>query len=417
MTTDTAPITSEQTTLALGEIHPAEDNPRKNMGDLAEMAASIKTVGLLEPIVVTQNGAGYTIVAGARRHAAAKKAGLDTVPVVVLSDLSEEQRQEAMLIENLQRSDLTALEEATAFGRLIDLGLSQKTLATRIGRSAAHVSKRLALLKLPEAARDAVDSGKITVEAGLELTRLEAHPEEITKLVKSGKRIDSWAIADAKDSIKRQARVEALKKRGIRAQLGNAPVSARRLFGDEEKTHAKEPCHLVVVQQWGETVYCTEPKVHPQPKAQAVAPRKPDKFSKHRDALAAAREARVAHARTLVANPPKDAYDFILGEVVDGDYAIPPLEDVWEETADLLALPKAEQETIDDDDPVGELRDLARKSTRDRLRVAFAMALAGSEGGVFGFNDEMKAFVRWLGEHGYSISKAEQLELDDKAPR
>ncbi len=83
----------------LDKLKPASDNPRRSVGDVAELAASIQAVGILEPLVVTPQDGGYTVVAGSRRLAAARKAGLAEVPVVVC-ELSEEQRQEAMLIEN-----------------------------------------------------------------------------------------------------------------------------------------------------------------------------------------------------------------------------------------------------------------------------------------------------------------------------
>lgn len=146
--------------LPLRSLIAAGDNPRRDLGDLSELAISIKSTGLLEPIVATPGEAGrYVIVAGHRRHAAAELAAVDTVPVYVRV-MDDQERVAAMLVENLQRSDLAPLEEAGAFKRLVDeFGMPQRQLAEKVGRSQGHISKRLGLLDLPAAAQKALDSG------------------------------------------------------------------------------------------------------------------------------------------------------------------------------------------------------------------------------------------------------------------
>ncbi|MDZ4825783.1 MAG: ParB/RepB/Spo0J family partition protein, partial [Actinomycetota bacterium] len=123
---------------------------------------------------------GYIIVAGHRRHAAAQKAGLAEVPCMIRT-LTDVERIEIMLVENLQRADLSAIEEAAGYFRLVEHGLSQKELARRIGRSARHVASRLALLELPKVVQDGLHAGSLTVGDGQALLGLREYPEVIER--------------------------------------------------------------------------------------------------------------------------------------------------------------------------------------------------------------------------------------------
>jgi ParB/RepB/Spo0J family partition protein len=168
--------------IALDDIYPAVDNPRSNLGDLTGLAASIAAVGILEPILVQVrlaggfardrgDSGGYSIVAGHRRHAAAKLAGLDLIPCLVRT-FTEQARIEAMVIENLQRQDLSPFDEARGLTQLVGVGLSQRDIAERVGCSQSHVSKRLSLTVLPPAAE------KLFVEESLSIR----HVEELAKV-------------------------------------------------------------------------------------------------------------------------------------------------------------------------------------------------------------------------------------------
>lgn len=151
----------------VGELCPASDNPRRHRGDLAELVSSIRSVGILQPLVVSpEPGPGYRIVCGERRWAAAVELGLPTVPCVVRR-FTEQERQEAMLIENLQRQNLSPLEEAEAFQRLIALGHSQRQIAERVGKSQGYVSRRLLLLALPAATQEQVERHELPLDQAL----------------------------------------------------------------------------------------------------------------------------------------------------------------------------------------------------------------------------------------------------------
>ncbi|MBN1647067.1 MAG: ParB/RepB/Spo0J family partition protein [Spirochaetales bacterium] len=151
-------------TLHISRIYPAEQQPRKNFSKeaLQELADSIKEKGVLQPIIVRSWKDGYQIVAGERRFRAAGLAGLEEIPVII-SEVTEEDRLEIALIENIQREDLTPVEEAEAYKNLIEtLGLNQDEIARKVGKKRSTVANSLRLLKLPVDMRKALDGGEIS---------------------------------------------------------------------------------------------------------------------------------------------------------------------------------------------------------------------------------------------------------------
>ena len=153
--------------LSVEDLHPAPDNPRTSLGKLTDLSASIASVGILHPLVVSPRPqGGYVIVCGERRWAAAVRVGLHRVPCVV-REFEDAERQEVMLVENLQRSSLTKLEEAQAYDRLLQLGLTQREIGSRVGKSQSHISRRLLLLTLPAEVQQSVETGKVSVDQAL----------------------------------------------------------------------------------------------------------------------------------------------------------------------------------------------------------------------------------------------------------
>jgi ParB/RepB/Spo0J family partition protein len=146
------------------------DNPRADLGDLADLEASIREVGVLQPLLVRPNGSddSYMLVAGHRRLAAAIRAGLSAVPVVV-SEADAEEAVALALVENLHRADIHPLDEAAGFATLRGFGWKQEAIARTVGVSAPVVSKRLRLLDLPDDVRALVRAGELSVETGYEL--------------------------------------------------------------------------------------------------------------------------------------------------------------------------------------------------------------------------------------------------------
>jgi ParB family chromosome partitioning protein len=139
------------------------DQPRKRFDEakLEELAASIRQHGIVEPILVRREGGRYRILAGERRWRAAQRAGLKEVPALV-REATDREAFELALVENLQRADLNAIEEAEAYEVLAaDHGLTQEEIATRVGKERSTVANALRLLKLPEEVRDAVRGGEL----------------------------------------------------------------------------------------------------------------------------------------------------------------------------------------------------------------------------------------------------------------
>jgi ParB family chromosome partitioning protein len=160
----------------VGEIHTNPFQPRRWFREqpLAELAASVKEYGVLQPLLVRQDGHGrYELIAGERRLRASRMAGRDTVPVI-LAEMSDQEVAEVGLIENLQREDLHFLEEAESFKQLMEFfGLTVEKLAERLGKSASTISARLRLLKLAPEVRDAVVKSEITEKHARTLLKLD----------------------------------------------------------------------------------------------------------------------------------------------------------------------------------------------------------------------------------------------------
>lgn len=160
--------------LELLDPHPA--NPRRDLGDRSELVESIRAHGVRQNLLVvphpTEPGR-YLIVIGHRRCAGAREAGLTHVPAVVDTTLDEAAQRELMLLENIQRSDLTPVEEADGYQGLLDLGVDVDQIATRTGRSVTTVRSRLRLVSLPEPARAAVHEHRATLEDAAALADLD----------------------------------------------------------------------------------------------------------------------------------------------------------------------------------------------------------------------------------------------------
>ncbi|MBZ0254027.1 MAG: ParB/RepB/Spo0J family partition protein [Candidatus Methylomirabilis sp.] len=150
---------------AIEEIRPSPFQPRKSFDEarIEELAASIREMGIIQPIIVRPLPTGqYELVAGERRWRAAQRAGLQTVPVVI-KDLQDADTVALALIENIQRQDLNAVEEAEALGRLVqEFGLTQEQVAQRVGKDRSTITNALRLLLLPDAAKSAIIEGVLS---------------------------------------------------------------------------------------------------------------------------------------------------------------------------------------------------------------------------------------------------------------
>lgn len=151
--------------IAIDSICPGKYQPRTHFDEksLEDLAQSIQEIGVLQPIIVRKSGDhSYEIIAGERRWRAAKLADLESIPAIV-KELTDSQASEAALIENIQRQDLSAMEEACAYQSLIDqFGYTQEQMSGRIGKSRSHIANMLRLLSLPEYVQALVNEKKLS---------------------------------------------------------------------------------------------------------------------------------------------------------------------------------------------------------------------------------------------------------------
>ena len=272
--------------LNLTDLAAHPDNPRGSVGDLTELVRSINAHGILEPLVVLpadEHGV-HLIVAGHRRHAAGLKAGVVTVPAVVRA-MTPAETIEAMLSENVNRSDLTVAEEIRAIERLmsLDAGLSPSKLCRRIGKSQAWVRARMAVTVLPERWRAALDQGELTLaaaEAAATLADLGPDHLDAACAQLAGR---NWieptrAVANYRDDLRRaeqyQRAVERVRaKHAVVFTTDDPPPDKAKRLGelfdsDTAQAHRDEPCHAIVVRRvgWGDGAdiheVCTDPRRH-----------------------------------------------------------------------------------------------------------------------------------------------------------
>lgn len=272
--------------IPIDQVHPAADNLRRRLGDTRDLAASIASVGIVEPLLVIvrpdEDGGGYTIVAGQRRLAAAQAAGLMDVPCTIRS-LTEMERVEIMVAENLARAGLSVMEEATGYFRMAEFGLTAKDLAKRLGRSVPHIKARLAFLELPRSAQNKLDNGTLTIGDAAALLTLKDHPDVIRQLITDDG--DPWDRRDLERAVVREVgRIDAeakacaarsdLDERGVRvidewdrySNRPSQPVAIGSNHGELDvrpTRHEREACHAAHVTRSGEVVLlCTEPTRH-----------------------------------------------------------------------------------------------------------------------------------------------------------
>lgn len=177
--------------LPIEQLHPGRFQPRSHFDDeeLGALVESIRAKGILQPILVRRDPVQedlYEIIAGERRWRAAQRAQLHEVPVIV-RELDDRAALEVALIENIQRQDLSAIEEADGYQRLIDhFGHTQDALATAVGKSRSHVANLLRLLSLPEEVRNMVDRGELSAGHARALVGREDAVALAQEIVKSG---------------------------------------------------------------------------------------------------------------------------------------------------------------------------------------------------------------------------------------
>lgn len=227
--------------LNIDDIRPSEDQPRKNFDETAlqELAASIERYGILQPLVVTQKEEFYAIIAGERRWRAARIAGLTQVPTIVRSS-EDLERLEIALVENVQRVDLSPLEQALSIERLHQqFSMSYNDIAKRLGKAAPTVNNIVRLLQLPEEAKQALRDNKISEGHARAILALKEQPEKQAELLESIQKY-GWSVRQAEQfvtSAKQGAKTSKAIKKTMATKTDateklakriEAPVSIRR---------------------------------------------------------------------------------------------------------------------------------------------------------------------------------------------
>lgn len=318
-------------------------NPRRSLGALDDLVASVKEHGILEPLVVAvwpesvkgKKAGKHLLIAGHRRLAAAAKAKLPQVPVIVRTDLDTEAKQlEAMLVENLHRADLTPVEEAEAYQTLLDFpGFTQTKVAKEVGQPVSRIRDRLKLTKLTPKVRDSLHDGQITIADALALNELEGDDKRLAAVLKTAGTSDfdytlRQALRERDQERVHQAIAEAYTAAGydvVKGKTYEPPKGWRSLqdlftgypYGFSPKDVAKQvewaakvhgdcPAKLAIDSGYSIALGCAKASAH-----KAAAPAK-SKAELEREAkekaaakelqtnLAAAADARRAHLRTVV---------------------------------------------------------------------------------------------------------------------
>ena len=222
-------------------IKPNAEQPRTRFteSNLEELTQSIKANGVVQPIVVRKQGAGYEIVAGERRWRASQRAGLQKIPAVV-KEVSDEKLLELALIENIQRQELNAIEEARAYKKLIDtIGLTQEMVASRVGKDRTFIANYIRLLKLPDDVQNLVSDEKLTVghaRALLMVDNADTQRRVARNIIEM-----SLSVRETEKAVKRisKGETETIQKTQIKPKLDAnakaAEIKLRRKFGTQIK--------------------------------------------------------------------------------------------------------------------------------------------------------------------------------------
>lgn len=299
MTTTTAPDTAEVALLELHQIVPHPHNVRTKLGDLTGLTDSIEEKGVLLPILVlppATDGGPYTLIDGHRRLEAARLTDAQAPIQAIVRAMSEQDVIEAMLVAGLHQADITPVDEARGYARLIDLGTTISSIAAKVGRTEKHVKGRIALLELPVDVLVLVDDGRVTLGDAAELL---SHADDTEAMAWLADNIpatreemeddDSFYdgpvhaltihVRDRDRELSRLAAIAAVTDAGLRLfdpprafwpsfGLGNLtnPVKVEHLADLDGTAHETEPCHAVWVKPAGgdfEAVpMCDAPKRH-----------------------------------------------------------------------------------------------------------------------------------------------------------
>lgn len=231
--------------LAVGKLLAGKFQPRSRFDDehLRELSVSIEKNGIMQPILVrpsTEYPGKYEIIAGERRWRAAKMAKLANVPVVI-REISDQQALELALVENIQRQDLSPLEEAVGYQRLIqEFNYTQEELAHTIGKSRSHIANLLRLLTLPDKVKALLEEGALTMGHARALLNVENPLLLATQIVKQ-----KWSVREAEEA----ARMESGAEKQARPRVARGPSAGRANGAAQARSTAPKDPDIIVMEQ------------------------------------------------------------------------------------------------------------------------------------------------------------------------
>ena len=423
----------------LAQLRPHPHNPRRDLGDLTELTDSIKAHGVRQNLLVVPNpdeAGTYRIVIGHRRAAAAAASGqVVAVPAAIDPTLTEVDQRELMLLENIQRSDLTPVEEADGYQGLLDLGVDVAAIAKKTGRAKKTITSRLKLVGLPDTARQAVHTHQATIEDGLALADFQG-PDEFRQILVDhfGKPGFMHQVEttrrDVERAARRQALTEGLEAAGVTVLtpdhywevpkgctelylLAAAGTKGHTPFTPEE--HESCPGHAgwIAEQGYGNVLVrygCTDPKGNGH-RSLAYSPAKPETTKEERRELiannkagAAAETVRRAWIRDhlLTAKVPADGVVYAARVLHAGGLQVHPEVDLYRDLAYAGKTPTA----------ADVAKDLAKPHLA--LRHLLAVAIARVEAGMpkdfwrSTYHTDIKAtHLAALAAWGYELSDLE----------
>jgi ParB family chromosome partitioning protein len=235
----TIDLGSEPTEVELDLIVPGAMQPRTHFDEtsLERLAESIRSHGIVQPLIVRRRGDGYELIAGERRWRAAKLAGLAKVPVVV-KEVPDDSLLEIALIENIQREDLNPIEEAQAYKKLIEtVGLTQEALASRVGRDRSYITNYLRLLRLPDDLQQLVITGRLSTGHArtlLALDHVELQRRMAGRIIKDGLSVRATELLVQRSSEEKPAKKSAALQADD-PNIGAARDKLRRVLGTQVK--------------------------------------------------------------------------------------------------------------------------------------------------------------------------------------
>ena len=229
------------TEIAVAQIEPNPFQPRKTFDKTAldELTASIKTSGMIQPVVVRRTNAGYQLIAGERRWRAAREAGLERVPAIV-RDATDVETLELALVENLLREDLNPMEEAEAYQKLLSgFGWTQEELAQRVGRDRSSISNAVRLLRLPQPIQDDLRAGRLTMGHVRALLSLTSAADQLK--LRDEILAHSWSVRATEEGVQKRrpaprvGRRRAAEITALEDELRRALMTRVRIMGNDKR--------------------------------------------------------------------------------------------------------------------------------------------------------------------------------------